>query len=68
MGRFLGSSHRAVALLHLLLDVMTIGSFPASLRAHGGAAAQIEKDGEEQEEKQDFLGHAFLRAQAVRAG
>src|SRR5436309_2883825 len=56
---------RTSPLLDLLLDIMTVGPFPASLRAHRNAAAKIKKDDGEQEEKKDFLVHAVCKARRV---
>jgi len=47
------------------LDVMPIGPFPASLRAHRNAAAEIKEDSEGQKDKQGFLAHAFCKAERV---
>src|SRR5437764_13125324 len=46
---------------------MSIGPFPAGLRAHRNAAAEIKKDNQGQQEKQGFLEHTVGRAQGVRA-
>jgi len=65
IGCFLRARHLASALFHLLLDVMPIGPFSASLRAHRNAAVEIKEDGEGEEDKQGFLAHPFCKAERV---
>ena len=45
---------------------MTVGPFPASLRAHGRASVETKRNGEDQKESQDFLVHTVGKAQGVR--
>ena len=66
IGRFLGTSHGASALLCLLCDIMSIGHFPAPIRAHISAAVETKQNGEDQKERQGFLVHTIDRAQGVR--
>jgi len=64
--RLLRARGLALSLPHLLLNIVIIRAFPASLCAHGRAAVKGESERNNEAKGRDFLVHARCKAQGVR--
>jgi hypothetical protein len=48
VGGLLGPRYLTLPLMDTLLNIMIIGAFPASLRAHGAATVEVESENGDQ--------------------